>query len=145
MVIPSRPLAQVVLSTRCPRCGVMNYGSSLSPLLCSVTTLGGKSMWFGPCGYAYVCVCVRLWSRMENHLYAHSMERWGSFNFDAFSQLRAREISLCNHSLCSVSMCAVGHLRKIQLCWWYDKEIQSASEHAKEGEYMYETCLRKQV
>lgn len=65
MVIPSRPFTQVVLTTRCPRCGVMNYGSSLSPLFCSVTTLGGKSMWSGPCGYMHVCV-FRLCSRMEN-------------------------------------------------------------------------------
>ncbi len=106
-------------------------------------------MWL--CIYVCVCVCVSvclsvcLWERMKNHLYAHSMERWGSFNFDAFSQLRAREISLCNHGLCSVDTCAVGHLRKIQLSWWYNKKIQSASEHAKEGGYMYETCLRKQV
>lgn len=103
----------------------------------SVTTLGGKSMWFGSCGYVYVCVCVSLCSRMENHVCAQSIERLGSFNFDVFSLLRAREVSLCNHSLCSVSICSARHLGKTQLCWWYNKEIQSASEHAKEGDILY--------
>lgn len=66
MVMQSRPPAQVVLTTRCPRCRVMNYGSSLSPLFCSVTTLRGRSMRFDPCGFeecvhvCTVCVCVRV-------------------------------------------------------------------------------------
>lgn len=67
MVTPSSPFTQTVLHTRCPRHRVMNYGSSLSALFCSVTALGGKSMRFGTCGYAcpslpkdgepFICTC----------------------------------------------------------------------------------------
>lgn len=57
MVMQSRPPAQVVLTTRCPRYRVMNYGSCLSPLFCSVTMLRGRRMWFDPCGLEE-CLCA---------------------------------------------------------------------------------------
>lgn len=85
-VIPSRPLAQVSLSTRCLRFGVMNYGSSPSPLLYSVTILGGESVRLGTCRLS-VCVGVYAWLclRMESRWYAHSVGRLESFNFAVFA------------------------------------------------------------
>ena len=46
-------------------------------------------MWFPMWLCVCVCVCVRPCSRIDNRLYALSMKRFGSFNFDDFCLLRA--------------------------------------------------------
>lgn len=54
------------------------------------------------CVSACVCVCVCPCSRMDNCLYALSMKRLGSLNFDAFRLLTAAAgIYLCNQIMFS--------------------------------------------
>lgn len=80
-----------------------------------------------------MCMCGRLYG----HLWAHAMERLGSFApFDSLSLLRIHKIPLCNHSLCSVSICTAGNLKKTVDIM--RTKIQCASEHANEGD----TCMK---
>lgn len=121
MVIPSRPFTQVVLTTRCPRCGVMNYGSSLSPLFCSVTTLGGKSMWSGPCGYMHVCVCFVFAQGWRTFIYVFWLGKVGIIWLWCF------DVDMGEKQL------------------WYNKDYTICHWTCKGWEYMYETRLWKQI
>lgn len=89
MAIPSRPFSQVVLSTRCARFRVMNYGLCLVPLFCSVTTHWKART----CGLPHVVMWVCLCSTMVNHLYAHAMDTLGSVIF--FPSATAAHVLFC--------------------------------------------------
>ena len=91
------------------------------------------------CVYVSVCVCVCVCpcSRMDNCLYALSMKRLGSFNFDA-SRLptAAAGIYLCNQIMFSKHT----YCEACEGNSCYDiirTKIQFAREHAWEGDILY--------
>lgn len=156
MVIPSRPLAQVVLGTRCPWWRVMNYGSCLLPLFCSVTTLGGKSMWFSPCGNACACmhapVCVCVFAQGRRNIYMQMIWK----GWDHLTLM----LCLC-WGLSKFPSASTAHVEWefVLQCIWDEKKekkkntctrdmIQSKTQSAgacKRGGYIYDLCLCKQI
>lgn len=145
MVIPSRPLAQVVLTTRCPRCGVMNYGSSPSPPFCSVTTLGGKSMWFPM--WLCVCVCLRVsvsvsvLARGWTTVYMHFLWKgWDHLTLMLSVYWRLLRVFTSATRLCSLSIRTARHVRKQLL--WYNKDYNTICPWARTGGGGYTVCMK---
>lgn len=95
-------------------------GYTLLLLLCSVTRIGGKIVWFGPC--AYVCVFVQ----GKRTVYTRAEERL----------VFAFPLPLTFFSI---------WIWEKNTPWFTCGKIESASECAWGGVYTYETCLWKQI